>query len=88
MPLGLGGFTCALGNGVVGSGCFTLGLFLGGLAGLPKAWCPRVVGHALCLDEGRFGLLRDRSAGCVELFVLHVGRAREKSSLFISGVQL
>jgi hypothetical protein len=47
-----------------------------------------VVGHALCLDEGRFGLLRDRSAGCVELFVLHVGRAREKSSLFICGVQL
>jgi hypothetical protein len=68
MPLGLGGFTCALGDEFVGSGRFTLGLFLGGLAGLPKARCPRVVGHARCLDEGCFGLLRDRSAGCLEFF--------------------
>ena len=68
MPLGLDGFTLALGNGFVGLGRFTLGLLWGGLAGLPKAWCPRVVGYALCLDEGRFGLLRDRSAGGVELF--------------------
>ena len=88
VPLGLGGFTCALGDGFVGLGRFTLGLFLGGLAGLPKAWCPRVVGHARCLNEGCFDLLRDRSAGCVELFVLHIGRAREKSSLFICGMQL
>ena len=88
MPLGLGGFTYTLGDGFVGLGRFTLGLLWGGLAGLPKARCPRVVGHALCLDEGRFGLLRDRSAGGVELFVLHIGRAREKSSLFICGVQL
>ena len=68
MPLGLGGFTGTLGDGFVGLGRFTLGLLWGGLAGLPKAWCPRVVGYALCLDEGRFGLLRDRSAGGVELF--------------------
>jgi len=88
MPLGLGGFTCALGNGVVGLGRFTLGLLWGRLAGLPKARCPRVVGHARCLNEGCFDLLRDCSAGCVELFVLHIGRAREKSSLFICGVQL
>ena len=88
VPLGLGGFTCALGNGFVGLGRFTLGLLWGGLAGLPKAWCPRVVGHARCLNEGCFDLLRDRSAGCVELFVLHVGRAREELSLFICGMQL
>ena len=68
MPLGLGGFTSTFGDGFVGLGRFTLGLLWGGLAGLPKAWCPRVVGHARCLNEGRIGLLRDRSAGCVELF--------------------
>jgi hypothetical protein len=50
VPLGLGGFTYALGDGFVGLGRFTLGLFLGGLAGLPKARCPRVVGHARCID--------------------------------------
>ena len=88
VPLGLGGFTCALGNGVVGLGRFTLGLLWGRLAGLPKDRCPRVVNHARCLNEGCFDLLRDRSAGCVELFVLHIGRAREKSSLFVCGVQL
>jgi len=65
----LGGFTYTLGDGFVGLGRFTLGLLWGGYAGLPKARCPRVVGHALCLDEGRFGLLRDRSAGCLELLV-------------------
>ena len=85
MPLGLGGFTLALGNGFVGLGRFTLGLLWGGLAGLPKARCPRVVGHALCLDEGRFGLLRDRSAGGVELFSCF---STKKLSLFICGVQL
>jgi hypothetical protein len=47
-----------------------------------------VVGHARCLNEGCFDLLRDRSAGCVELFVLHIGRAREELSLFICGMQL
>ena len=50
MPLGLGSFTCTLGNGFVGLGRFTLGLLWGGLAGLPKAWCPKVVGHARCLN--------------------------------------
>lgn len=75
MPLGLGGFTYTLGNGFVGLGRFTLGLLWGGLAGLPKARCPRVVGHALCLDEGCFSLLRNRSAGGLELFV----RWHEKS---------
>ena len=88
MPLGLGDFTCALGNGFVGLGRFTLGLLWGGLAGLPKAWCPRLVGHARSLDEGRFSLLRDRSAGCLELFFVRQLCAREKSSLFICGVQL
>lgn len=68
MPLGLGGFTLDLGDGFVGLGRFTLGLLLGGLAGLPKARCPKVVGHARCLNQGRFGLLRDRSAGGVEFF--------------------
>jgi len=68
MPLGLGGFTGTLGDGFVGLGRFTWGLLWGGLAGLPKAWCPRVVGHARCLNEGRIGLLRDRSPGGVELF--------------------
>ena len=85
MPLGLGGFTCTLGNGFVGLGRFTLGLLWGGLAGLPKARCPRLVGHALCLNEGRFGLLRDRSAGGVELFSCF---STKKLSLFICGVQL
>jgi hypothetical protein len=88
MPLGLGGFTYTLGDGFVGLGRFTLGLLWGRLAGLPKARCPRVVGHARCLNEGCFDLLRDRSAGCVELFVLHIGRAREELSLFICGMQL
>lgn len=49
-PLGLGGFTYTLGDGFVGLGRFTLGLLWGGLADLPKARCPRVVGHALCFD--------------------------------------
>jgi hypothetical protein len=47
-----------------------------------------VVGHAICINEGRFGLLRDRSAGCVELFFVRQLCAREKLSLFICGVQL
>lgn len=81
MPLGLGGFTLALGNGFVGLGRFTLGLLWGGLAGLPKVWCPRVVGHALCLNQSRFGLLRDRSAGCVELFF--VRRLYEVKPLYL-----
>jgi hypothetical protein len=34
----------------VGLGRFTLGLLLGRLSGITKARCPRVVGHALCLD--------------------------------------
>ena len=68
MPLGLGSFTGALRDGFVGPSRFTLGLLCGGLADLPKAWCPRVVSHARCLNEGRFGLLRDRSAGGVEFF--------------------
>jgi hypothetical protein len=88
MPLGLGGFTYTLGDGFVGLGRFTLGLLWGRLAGLPKARCPRVVGHARRLDEGRFSLLRDRSAGCLELFFVRQLCAREKSSLFICGVQL
>jgi hypothetical protein len=84
MPLGLGGFTCTLGDGFVGLGRFTLGLLWGGLAGLPKAWCPRMVGHALCLNQGRFGLLRDRSAGGVELFFV---RQHEKvKSLYLRRV--
>lgn len=85
MPLGLGSFTYTLGDGFVGLGRFTLGLLWGGLAGLPKAWCPRVVGHARCLNQGRFGLLRDRSAGGVELFSCF---STKKLSLFICGVQL
>ena len=85
MPLGLGGFTYTLGDGFVGLGRFTLGLLWGGLAGLSKARCPRLVGHALCLNQGRFGLLRDRSAGGVELFSCF---STKKLSLFICGVQL
>ena len=85
MPLGLGGFTGALRDGFVGPSRFTLGLLWGGLADLPKAWCPRLVGHALCLNQGRFGLLRDRSAGGVELFSCF---STKKLSLFICGVQL
>jgi hypothetical protein len=50
MPLGLGGFTGALRDGFVGLGPFTLGLLWGGLAVLPKARCPRLVGYALCLN--------------------------------------
>ncbi len=49
-PFCLAGFTGALRDGFVGLGRFTLGLFLGGLAGLPKARCPRLVGYALCLN--------------------------------------
>lgn len=84
-PFGLGGFTYTLGDGFVGLGRFTLGLLRGGLAGLSKARCPRLVGHALCLNQGRFGLLRDRSAGGVELFSCF---STKKLSLFICGVQL
>ena len=69
MPLGLGGFTYTLGDGFVGLGRFTLGLLWGGYAGLPKARRTRVVSHARCLNKGRFGLLCDRSAGCLELLV-------------------